>query len=379
MSVIEITSTAGVAVSTPVSIQLEAAQLPAGEENLWLRDEQSGHASPAQRTAEGVVALVGPFEAGEARRFVLEPAPSLTPGVTVQREGDDRLAISLPQTPFTVYNFSREVARPFCYPVFGPGGKNITRHFPMQDVEGEMRDHPHHRSLWTAYGEVNGVDDWSEQANHGWIRHHDFTEITQGPVFGGFTATALWTHPDGKTPLLSETRTIRVYNVLGDRRLLDYEVTFFAEHGDVHFGDTKEGGILSFRVPTTMDGNKGGRIENADGGVGEKETWGKQSVWCDYSGPVEGEHLGIAVMDNPGNFRAPCHWHVRDYGLMTTNVFGTSTFEGKPDEKKGDHILKSGESLTFRYRVLLHRGAAAEGQVADVYQGYVQPPTARVA
>jgi hypothetical protein len=243
------------------------------------------------------------------------------------------------------------------------------------DVPGEDHDHPHHRSLWTAYGEVNGVDDWSEGRNHGWIRHQRFAEITSGPSFGGFVAENLWTGPENQ-PLLRETRRLRFYNTGDDRRLFDYDVTLKATDGDVKFGDTKEGGILSFRVATSMDGNKGGRIENADGGVGEKQCWGKSSAWCDYSGPVGDAVLGIAVMDHPGNFRHPAHWHVRDYGLMGTNYFGDSSFAGDGG-KRGEYTLKKGEQLAFRYRVMIHPGDARQGKVSDVFHGYVQPPKAQ--
>ena len=75
---------------------------------------------------------------------------------------------------------------------------------------------------------------------------------------------------------------MRVYNAGDERRLVDYDVALTAAEGDVTFGDTKEGGIISFRVATSMDGSKGGRIENASGGVSEKECWGKPSNWCDY-------------------------------------------------------------------------------------------------
>ena len=40
--------------------------------------------------------------------------------------------------------------------------------------------------------------------------------------------------------------------------------------------------------------------------------------------------------------------------------------------------LKKGEHLTFRYRVMLHRGNATEGKVSDAFHGYVQPPVGRV-
>ena len=51
-----------------------------------------------------------------------------------------------------------------------------------------------------------------------------------------------------------------------------------------------------------------------------------QALWGTTSHELRS--VGIAVLDHPGNFRSPVHWHVRDYGLMTTNCFGDSTFAG---------------------------------------------------
>jgi len=34
------------------------------------------------------------------------------------------------------------------HPLRAADGKIVTRHFPMEMVEGESRDHPHHRGLW---------------------------------------------------------------------------------------------------------------------------------------------------------------------------------------------------------------------------------------
>ena len=39
-----------------------------------------------------------------------------------------------------------------------------------------------------------------------------------------------------------------------------------------------------------------GKIQNADGKVGEKECWGQISNWCDYSGPIDGKQVGLAVL-----------------------------------------------------------------------------------
>ncbi|MCC2672736.1 MAG: hypothetical protein K0Q72_5208, partial [Armatimonadetes bacterium] len=108
----------------------------------------------------------------------------------------------------------------------------------------------------------------------------------------------------------------------------------------------------------------------------EKECWGKRAAWLDYSGQVEGEILGIGMMDHPGNPNHPCYWHARDYGLVGTNSFAKNAFQ-KELPKDGFH-QKKGEKLLFKYRVLLHRGTAKEGAMEDAYHAWVQGPKAKV-
>jgi Methane oxygenase PmoA len=360
----------------PVFVPLPAAAAPVGS-SLSLVDEATGERVPAQRDGErGVVAVIDSLPT--ERRFRLEPRSADATGISVARTAAHRVEVRVAGELLTAYEYDPANARPFFYPLNGPTGEGVTRNFPMKlEVPGESKDHPHHRSMWSAYGEVNGTDNWSEGKNHARQVPDGAPELVSGPVFGRLRARNQWVGPND-TPELEEQRVLTVYNVGPERRLFDYEITFTAAHGDVHFGDTKEGGLLSFRVATSMDASGQGRIENSRGGVGERECWGKPAEWCDYSGPVAGKTVGIAVMDDPGNFRSPVHWHVRDYGLMTTNCFGDSTFAGNEGGHLGDYILRAGQSFAFRYRVLLHRGHAAEGGVADGFAAFTHGPAVRV-
>lgn len=375
MSIVVVHATVPVHQPVPIRIELPPASLPAGK-TCVLVDAGSGERIPAQRDGEGaVVAVIGPLS-GE-RRFRLEPAPESGEGVTVRRAAPHRVEISVGGQLLTAYNMDPTNARPFFYPVIGPTGAPVTRHYPMEEAPGETRDHKHHRSMWSAYGELNGADNWSEEKNHARQVAQGDPEMVSGPVFGRLVARNRWVTADGK-PQLDEQRMLTVYNAGPERRLFDYEISLTAVAGDVLFGDTKEGGILAFRVASSMDAKQHGRIENSTGGVGEKECWGKAAAWCDYSGPAAGATVGIAAMDHPGNFRSPVHWHVRDYGLMATNCFGDSSFAGESGGRRGEYTLKNGQSLRFRYRVLLHRGHAAEAGVAAAYAAYIQPPMVRL-
>ena len=376
MAIIEITADLDHAGPTPVEIPLPAGMaMPGG--SLRLVEVDGSLTVPAQADGDVLVALLPGVRAGMRSRFRLEGVSVAAPGVKLREEGPTRLAIVLPEGVFTVYNFEfgPKEPKPFFYPVLGPGGKGVTRSYPMKEVEGEDKDHPHHRSFWTAYGDVNGVDDWSEMPKHGFQKPVKILDKKEGATFGGFTATNLWTAEDEK-PLLDERRTIRVYNAGPDRRLLDYEVEFIANYGDVHYGDTKEGGILAFRVASSMDGKRGGRIENSNGAVGEKEAWGKKAAWLDYGGQVDGQVLAIGMMDHPGNLHHPCYWHARDYGLVGTNPFAEASFD-KTKPNTG-YTQKKGEKLLFKYRVLIHKGTAKDGKMEEAYHAWIQGPKGKV-
>jgi hypothetical protein len=341
-----------------------------------LVDEANGTRVPAQRLGDRVLFIVDRLERGARRVYRLESGPADLDGVSLT-EKDDAFQIAVRGQPFTTYHFGPALVRPFFFPLIGPSGVGMTRSFPMvEGLTGESTDHPHHRSLYVAFGEVNGVDVWAESPhqNTGRIAHVGWASASSGPAAVELNERLRWLDGAG-TPLLEELRRVVVY-ATRNVRLLDLEIDLRPARAAVLFGDTKEGGPLALRVASPIEGSRGGLIQNAYGGRRERETWGKRSPWVDYSGTIDGEVVGVAIMDHPTSFRHPTWWHVRDYGLFAANPFGTSAFTGDPGQR-GDHVLPPGQSLTFRYRVCLHRGDADAGQLGDHYQDYANPPMAR--
>jgi hypothetical protein len=62
---------------------------------------------------------------------------------------------------------------------------------------------------------------------------------------------------------------------------------------------------------------------------------------------------------------------------MTANCFGISYFDDESGER-GDYVLPKGESLTFHYRVVLHRGEPEAAGIAPRYADYANPPAAEL-
>ena len=258
---------------------------------------------------------------------------------------------------------------PIIWPVIGPNEKPMTRSFPMADnVPGEKKDHPHHRSIWFTHDEVNGNRHWTNDI----IAHQEFLKTECDGKTAVVVAKNNWQDKNSKTAVCSDVRTV-TFGTIDGNRYIDFDLVLTAEQDEVTFTDTKEG-TFGIRVPTSMDvdSKKGGVIINAQGDKDDK-AWGKRSDWVDYSGPVDDEIAGIAVFNHPKSFRYPTWWHVRTYGLFAANPFGIKDFDQSLG-RNGTVVLKKGETLVFCYRVLLHKGNADSLDLGKLYKDYAEMP-----
>ena len=302
------------------------------------------------------------------------------------RQHDNRIEVLIGGQPFTAYHFGSEAPKPFLYPLRSAQGTIVTRGYPMvKDIPGEDHDHPHHRAMFFAHGDINSIDFWgegepakaqqtakgvyysSEELPKGRTVFRKLEEMRTSPQSGTIRALFDLIGPDGNT-LGSETQQ---YTFRGDNatRMVDCEFTITANHGPLKMGDTKEG-TFAIRVVKALE-EPAAKMLNSEGKVGEKNVWGKRADWVDYSGAVEGEKLGIAIFDNPKNIKHPTYWHARGYGLFAVNPFGEHDFYNDP-KRDGSVAIPASQSLTLRYRVLIHHGDAAEAKVAEAYEHYAQ-------
>lgn len=279
------------------------------------------------------------------------------------------LHVELDGKPFTEFRTDSRV--PYLHPLRSSSGAVLTRHWPMEKGFGEEEDHPHHRSFWLSHGEVNGHDFWAFQfGKDPKIELKKVAEVKNG----SFTVELAWT-AGGKTHL-TETRTYSFKKPDEKTTLIAVASTLTAADDDAHFGDTKEG-FFALRVDRTL------RLKGpqAKGSIADSEgrkddaCWGKRSKWVAFTGPDEkDEPAVIAVFDHPSNLRHPTWWHARDYGLLAANPFGIHDFEGKKDKTLGAHLLKKGESMTFRYGVILHHGSLDSARLAERWTDFSKNP-----
>ena len=90
---------------------------------------------------------------------------------------------------------------------------------------------------------------------------------------------------------------------------------------------------------------------------------------------MDGKTVGVAVLNHPKSFRYPTTWHVRTYGLFAANPFGWHDFGMG---KSGEHVVPDGESIQFRYRLVLHEGDASAAHLPEAFRSYSEPPNVEV-
>lgn len=292
--------------------------------------------------------------------------------VSLDRKGHT-IDVRIGGQPFTAFHFGPEVPKPFLHPLRANDGTVVTRSYPMERVEGEQTDHPHHRGVWFSHGEVNGIDFWANEKEQrgrgikGTIELDAISAVESGSPRGRIEALFAWNDPNG-VRMLTERRSMQ-FSRSGLDNVVDFDIELTAMVDSVHFGDTKEG-TFAVRIATELEephlGAKGiartGRIVNAEGLASETRAWGKRSAWVDYSGSIAGKPMGIAIFDHPSNPRHPTYWHVRGYGLFAANVFGEHDFHAD-ETRDGSITLARGETLRFRYRVLVHPGGTRDADL----------------
>ena len=297
---------------------------------------------------------------------------------------EDRVRVEIGGQVFTEYIF-RGAYRPYCYPVLASDGTPLTRNFPMRSGLGEDEDHPHHRSLWFAHSDVNGVDFWNQDAAgsprpKGKILHDALLETTSGTA-GVIRARSRWVAPDGRQFCIDET-TIR-FGATADARTIDFEITLRAPaDAPVLLGDNKDGGLALRLAPWLNLPRGAGTTRKYTAGVGHLVTsqgdrdgaaWGKRADWADFHAEHEGKIYGVAIFDHPQNLQHPTWWHARDYGLFAANPIGWHDFEAKTTKPNaGNYTIPAGGTLTLRYRVFLHIGNEKTAKLAERYDDYVK-------
>ena len=301
--------------------------------------------------------------------------------VTVSRsDGEQKVDILIGGKLFTSFLYPDTLEKPVLFPIHAANGTIVTRGFPLDPKPGEPTDHPHHIGLWFNFENLNGLDFWNnsyaipkEKKNlYGWVRTDKILK-TGGGKTGVLVYHAKWINQ--KKHVIVEETTRFAFSGTGNERVIDRTTTLKADTEAV-FKDAKDG-LLGLRlahelqIPATEDQNftdnkgnvtvvKGGTDKIANGNYLTSEgktgnyAWSTRGAWCKVYGKMGTDSVSIAIIDHPQNPNYPTFWHARGYGLFAANPLGEKIFTNGRSEK--NLTLKKGESVTFRYRIVISSG-----------------------
>jgi len=322
---------------------------------------------------------------------------SAQPAVDLKvNEAEKKVEVLVDGDLFTSYIYPEMIKKPVLWPVISPAGNMLTRSFPMINKEGDRTDHPHHVGIWLNYGDVNGLDFWNnseaispeKRDRFGTIFHQSIDKVKSGKGSALLETSAVWKSPDNKEMLKEQTsfHFIAEENI----RIIDRITTLSAVIDEVNFTDNKEG-MFAIRVarelelpsekPTNLMDSHGQvtKVEKMDNtyvkgdyrsaeGVEGKEVWGTRCRWMKLASEIKGEPLALVIIDHPSNVGYPTYWHARDYGLFAANTLGQKVFS--KGENELNFSLKKGESVTFKYRLVVAAENLSDdriNQLADEY------------
>ena len=291
---------------------------------------------------------------------------------SVELQRDDKasqLTVRVDGRDVIVYQYGAKYALPHYWPLRSPSGKLLTVQHPDP--------YPHHRSLWIAdrihaagAPPVDFYHCWKNYREPGvpesgfrhFIRHQEFGALKSGDDTVIVEAKLRWIVNDTR-PVLDESRALRVVALGNGECRLDLTWELKASYGDVQFMSDKVHYAWPFiRMHPQFSGEQGGTISSDQGHEGQAGTNGKVAKWVDYSNAVEGATEGLAVFTPPDG--VPRTWLTREYG--TFGLRRLDKFSGT------QFTLKSSESLHGRVGILIHRGDAVSGRVAQRYQQYIE-------
>lgn len=286
-------------------------------------------------------------------------ADDVTPGRRVALTFEERqvridIRDGAQSTPFATYVFVDEaISRPYFCNLHTPSGRLVTRPRPLGP--GDLDDHPDlHPGLWLAFGDLNGSDFWRLKAP---VRHVGFVEPTQVPAETvAFAVRNQYIDSNGAI-IANEVCQLGIALVPQATRL-DWDSRFTPVDTHLEFGDQEEMG-LGVRLASDIAEVRGlgGLLTDSAGRSTARNVWGQSAQWCDYSGVVAGQPVGVTIAGHAQNVR-PCWWHARDYGFVAANPFGRAAMrQGAPSRI----IVQPGEELRLRFSVLIHDGRPGDG------------------
>lgn len=339
-----------------------------------LRDS-SGRTIPLQLDSWRRASFILPeLKSGATVTYQLMEAKAPGPkGVELQKEGKK---LGIATAGRRVLDFQLEVELPaadvkpiflragYIHPVYTPSGRIVTDDYPP--------DHYHHHGIWAAWTstefEGRKPDFWNMGDGTGKVEFVAVDDTWDGPVHGGFRSRQNYVDLSGPAPktALNETWEVRVYRVGQNEKAYSMfdlvSIQECATNSPLVLPEYRYGGV-GFRGHREWK-DKSKVFFLTSEGKERVEGHGTRARWCHIGGLVEGERVGIAILDHPRNFRAP----------QTMRIHPDDPFFNYAPSQLGRFEITPGFLYISRYRYIVSDGPPDKSEIERWWNDYAAPP-----
>ncbi len=288
-------------------------------------------------------------------------------------QSDGTVALKRDGVALWQLNCDQGERKPNFHPLNLPGIGTLTWKSPP--------DHPWHLALWFSWKYINGVNYWEENRRTGrpeGLTEWDVAKVTCRPDWSASIEMALAYHPPGAKPVLREKRVMEVSAPDPEGRYhIDWRSTFTAGEQAVELdrtplpgepGGKEYGGYAGLSV-RFAENFVDWKAVDSDGKIDEQAVRIRtQARAVDYSGTIEGTPCGIAIFDHPNNLpagEAPTPWYIIQSPRQPMAYFSPAVIQQKP------RTIPAGESMTLKYRILVHAGRMDADSLKKEYQRFI--------
>jgi hypothetical protein len=219
----------------------------------------------------------------------------------------------------------------------------------------------HHRGIFIGWNKIGfqgkSYDRW--HMGGGEIVHQKFLDQKAGPEQAAFTSLTHWNDNAGE-PIVAEQRTMTLRRAPAPwRAMIDFTTILTAPRGDVMLdGDPEHAGV-QYRPANEVVGKETVYVFPKEGA---KPTTDFDYPWVGETYTLDGKCYSVLDLNHPDNPKDTKFSAYRDYGR-----FG-AFFK---------HEIKSGQSLTLKYRFLIADGEMPKAEVLqkcwDEFAGVASP------
>ena len=294
------------------------------------------------------------------------------PGSWSWQTTEESVALMRDEQVIWKFHYGDDQDVPYFHPLATSTGQVLSWNSPP--------DHLWHHGLWFSWKYLNEVNYWE---------HNRETGKPDGRT--GWSNVCVETHDDwsaeismtldyrpaaGGEPVMEEQRSIKISSPQSDGSYrIEWSSIFAAPSADVLLDRTPPkgqswGGYAGLSIRFAKDLTE--RQASSSAGpitFGDGNRHRSRASAIDYSGLIDGQSVGVAFLDHPGNPRHPTPWY-----LIRSPAMGYINAALLNDEPL---TLESGKTLTLRYRLVVHLGRwdaeHLQAAVADFQLAAFQP------